>query len=258
MSEFGGPWSGKKLDCVSSYLESYQTALKKQNFELVYIDAFCGDGSQKVKRDGDQMFLGEAREFMRGSAQRAVELDVPFHRYHFIDKSKQRLAQLEARLSELRPNLVDRMKWHAGDVNVELPRILQGLNVKRNRAVVFADPFGMQVDWEMIKAVAAYPIFDFWYLVPTRLALNRMATKSGEMPKSWSDRLDRFLGDKDWRTRSYRRREDLGLFGTIETVEKIVDISLIEDDFQLRLGEAFPFVAKNRMQLRDQGRVCLH
>jgi hypothetical protein len=45
------------------------------------------------------MILVEAREFMRGSAQRAVELEVPFHRYHFIDKSKQSLAQLEARSS---------------------------------------------------------------------------------------------------------------------------------------------------------------
>jgi len=63
------------------------------------------------------MILVEAREFMRGSAQRAVELEVPFHRYHFIDKSKQSLAQLEARLTELRPDLLDPMKWHAGDVN---------------------------------------------------------------------------------------------------------------------------------------------
>jgi hypothetical protein len=45
------------------------------------------------------------------------------------------------------------------------------------------------------------------------------------------------------------------LFGTIESVEKVADIGLIEDDFQLWLGKAFPFVAKNRMQLKDQGRV---
>ena len=187
--------------------------------------------------------------------RQTVELEVPFHRYHFIDKSKQSLAQLEARLTELRPDLLDLMKWHAGDVNVELPRIIRSLDVRRNRAVVFADPFGMQVDWETIEAVAACPIIDFWYLVPTGLALNRMATKIGKMPKSWSDRLDRFLGDEDWRTRWYRRKEEEGLFAIIESVEKVADIGLIEDDFQVRLGKAFPFVAKNRMQLKDQGRV---
>jgi three-Cys-motif partner protein len=164
------------------------------------------------------------------------------------------LAQLEVRLTELRPDLVDRMNWHAGDVNVELPRIIRSLTW-RNRAVVFADPFGMQVDWETIKAVAACEWIDFWYLVPTGLALNRMATESGKMPKAWSDRLDRFLGDKDWRTRWYRRKEEEGLSGIIESVEKVADIGLIEDDFQARLGKAFPLVAKNRMQLKDQGRV---
>lgn len=194
MSEFGGSWSVKKLDCVSSYLEAYQTALKNQSFELVYIDAFCGDGSQRIGKRADQMFLGEAREFLRGSAQRAIELSMPFDSYHFIDKSKQSLGLLEDHLSSLKPELLDRMNWHPGDVNVVLPQIIRTLDVKRNRAVVFADPFGMQVDWETIEAVAACPIIDFWYLVPTGLALNRMATKSGKMPKSWSDRLDRFLG----------------------------------------------------------------
>ena len=110
MSEFGGAWSTKKLDCVSSYLAAYQTALKKKNFDLVYIDAFCGDGSQKVRDADEETLLGEAREFMRGSAQRAVELDIPFHRYHFIDKSKQSLSQLEERLTALKPDLVDRMR----------------------------------------------------------------------------------------------------------------------------------------------------
>ena len=192
---------------------------------------------------------------MRGSAQRAIELAEPFHRYHSIDKSRQSLGQLQARLTELRPDLTDRMQWHPGDVNVELPRIIGILNPRKSRAVVFADPFGMQVDWETIEAVAACPIIDFWYLVPTGLALNRMATKSGKMPKSWSEKLDRSLGDKDWRERRYRRKEEEGLFGLVESVEKVADVILIEDDFQARLSKAFPFVAKNRMQLKDGGRV---
>ena len=256
MSEFGGAWSHKKLDCVSSYLAAYQIALKKKNFNLVYIDAFCGDGSQKIRDADEETLLGEARKFMRGSAQRAVELDIPFYRYHFIDKSKQSLSQLEERLTALKPELVDRMRWHPGDVNVELPRIIRSLDTRRNRAVVFADPFGMQVDWETIEAVATCPIIDFWYLVPTGLAINRMAMRSGKIPKPWSDRLDRFLGEKEWQERWYRRTQEPDLFGdAVEIVEKVADINIIEDDFQARLGKAFPYVAKNRMQLKNQGRV---
>ncbi len=254
MSEFGGEWSEKKLDCVSSYLEAYQNVLKNQDFELVYIDAFCGDGSQKPKESEGLMFMSEAREFMRGSAQRAVELKRPFHRYHFIDRSKKSLKQLEQRLKNLRPELADRMQFQEGDVNEKLPKIIRNLNVKKNRAVVFADPFGMQVDWETIEAVAKCPIIDFWYLVPT-MALNRIVTRSGEMPKSWSDRLDRFMGDTGWRERWYSRKQEDDLFGRTERVEKVVDVTLLEDDFQARLRNAFPFVAKNRMQLKNGGRV---
>lgn len=64
------------------------------------------------------------------------------------------------------------------------------------------------------------------------------------------------MGETEWRTRWYRREEQEDLFGTtVQNVEKVANIRIIEDDFQERLRDAFPFVAKNRMQLKDQGRV---
>ena len=60
MTAFGGHWTEKKLDCVSSYLEAYQTALKNKNFDLVYIDAFSGDGAVELKHD-DSPLLKEGR-----------------------------------------------------------------------------------------------------------------------------------------------------------------------------------------------------
>ena len=36
---FGGPWTEEKLDRVTQYLQSYTKALKKQPFQLMYIDA---------------------------------------------------------------------------------------------------------------------------------------------------------------------------------------------------------------------------
>ncbi len=192
---------------------------------------------------------------MTGSAQRAVELETPFSRYHFVDKSSESLGLLKNRLTALKPELADRMHWHSGDVNKELPLILSKLDFNRNRAVVFADPFGMQLDWETIKAIAMCPIIDFWYLVPTGLAINRMATKTGKMPKAWADKLDRFLGETEWRTRWYARTQENDLFGTVENVEKVVNLEQIEADFQARLGTAFKLVAPNKMQLKDKGRV---
>ena len=252
MGEFGGAWSAKKLDCVSSYLDGYQTALKNKNFETVYIDACCGDGSQKVK---------DARRpdvFRRGSGVHARlraasgRTQSPLSPLSLIDNPSNRLRSLRHALKSRGQISFGGMEFHPGDVNGELPKIIKGLNVRRNRAVVFADPFGMQVDWETIEVVGGCPIIDFWYLVPTGLALNRMATKSGKMPKSWSDRLDRFLGEQDWRTRWYRRKEEEGLFGLMESVEKVADVGLIEDDFQARLGQAFPSLQRTGCSSRTR------
>ena len=51
------------------------------------------------------------------------------------------------------------------------------------------------------------------------------------------------------------RKKEEDLFGSVENIEKVVDIGLIEKDFAARLAKAFPFVAKNTMQLRNDGRV---
>lgn len=254
MAEFGGHWTEKKLDCVSSYLQAYQTALKFKNFKLVYIDAFSGDGSVELK-DDDSPLLREGRSFTRGSARRAIDLDPPFHHYHFIDKSRSSLVELRDMVAEVKPAFLDCMSLHPGDVNKVLPRIVQRLDVRQERAVVFADPFGMQLDWETVMAVAAVPIVDFWYLVPTGLAINRLLTRDGTMPKAWSDRLDRFLGVTDWRERWYKPSPQTDLFGTSNTMEKAVGLDEIEADFHRRLEDAFSLVAPNRLRLTDKGRV---
>lgn len=254
MTTFGGHWTETKLDCVSRYLEAYQTALKNKGFELVYIDAFSGDGSVQLK-DNESPLLQDGREFTRGSARRAIELDPPFNQYHFIDRSQPSLDELRQTIAEERPTLLSRTKLHAGDVNIVLPRIVHGLNVRKNRAVVFADPFGMQLNWETVKAVAVVPIIDFWYLVPTGLAINRLVTRDGRMPETWSNKLDSFLGTTDWKTRWYKPSLQQDLFGSSDAIEKAVGLDEIEADFHQRLKDAFALVAPNRLQLRDKKRV---
>ena len=45
MTTFGGSWTQEKLNILSGYLEAYTTALKSQPFQLIYVDAFAGEGS---------------------------------------------------------------------------------------------------------------------------------------------------------------------------------------------------------------------
>jgi len=48
---------------------------------------------------------------------------------------------------------------------------------QNNRAVLFLDPYGMQVNWETIKAIANTEAIDLWYLFPFGIGVNRLLKK---------------------------------------------------------------------------------
>ncbi len=97
--------------------------------------------------------------------------------------------QVEARY----PDRMDRVRFHTGDVNDILPRLLERLSSK-HRAVVFVDPYGMQLEWRTLQAIAECPRVDLWLLVPTAMGVQRLATRRRErMPESWEAKIDAFL-----------------------------------------------------------------
>ncbi|MFM1977233.1 MAG: hypothetical protein RL145_2079 [Pseudomonadota bacterium] len=246
MEPWGGAWTEAKLDRVEKYLKAFITALKKQNFNLVYIDAFCGRGEVGVKGGEELPLLQEGRRFLAGSARRALSLAVPFNRYHFIDASQEALEELKSWLNSNRPDLQGRVHFHHGDVNAELPKVTDALG-KMERAVLFLDPFGMQVDWETMVIIAK-KCLDLWYLVPT-MALNRMVSKTLNMPAGWPEKLDTFLGTSSWRETWYLTDVQGRLFqdgddGKLRTAS----IEKIEADFVARLRILFK-MPKNQKRL---------
>lgn len=250
MTSFGGDWTREKLDRVSAYLAAFQNVLKNQHFDLVYIDAFSGDGDVELRGD-DMPLLEQGREFTEGSARRAIALSPPFDRYHFVDASAPSLEKLKAFVETEYPLLVPRMNYHRGDVNVELPKAIAQLDARKERAVVFADPFGMQLDWKTIEAIGSKPV-DFWYLAPT-MAINRVLTRDGKLPDSWAGRLDKSLGTTEWRKGFYRSSVIGTLFGDETKTEKVAGIDAIEDFIHARLATVFR-MAKNKLRLTDRGR----
>lgn len=49
--KFGGIWTQKKVEVLEHYLSFYVQALKNQNFNLHYADAFAGTGSHLPAAD---------------------------------------------------------------------------------------------------------------------------------------------------------------------------------------------------------------
>jgi three-Cys-motif partner protein len=251
--QFGGLWTADKLDRVSRYLQAYTTALKKQPFHLQYIDAFAGTGyCGKCKpTDTDCIFLPElaeteTQEFLKGSARIALENYPPFQSFVFIDNDPDNCTELN-KLGDEFPTKRDKITIVNGDANKCLLQLLRN-SWRDRRAVLFLDPFGMQVRWETVQAIARTQAIDMWYLFPLA-GVNRLLRKDAELSEAWRERLNLVFGTNDWEQEFYRSNTELTLFGPTEVKEKIATFDGIKEYLLRRLKAEFAGVAKNPLVL---------
>lgn len=226
--QFGGDWTTRKLDVIAAYLQGYTTALKAKPtpdnpFRKAYIDAFAGTGYRDARRadmsssSQDPLFPeleeAEPQALLEGSARRALRTDPPFDSYIFIEQSPARCQHLQDLKSEF-PDLADRIDVRQGDANQQIQSLCAaGKNWSAHRAVLFLDPYGMQVEWSTIEAVASTKAIDLWLLFPLGIGVNRLLTRSGDIPDPWRHRLNLLLGTEDWYDEFYRVETSVDLFG---------------------------------------------
>ncbi len=151
------------------------------------------------------------------------------------------------------PALAERMIFSKEDSNPVLKDICRNWNSKTMRGVLFLDPFGMQVDWTTLEAVAATKAIDVWILFPVGIGVNRLLTRDGEIPPSWRARLDRVFGTNEWYDRFYRHSNVHGFFDVSTQIVKVGSYNAIADYYQERLRTIFPAVADNPRVLTNSG-----
>lgn len=254
---FGGDWTSAKLDVLEKYLAAYTKALQHQPsaarpFRKAYIDAFAGTGYRTLRSEDESKpsanlvlpDLAEAapQQLLDGSARLALKVQPGFDKYIFIERSKERVAELEALETEF-SELATRIDVIRGDANAEIKKLC-AKNRRDNRAVLFLDPYGMQVEWDTIEAIAKTKAIDLWLLFPLGIGVNRLLTRSGEIPEGWQRRLDLLLGTTDWRGQFYAVQSQPTLFGGAE--ERVVKASqeTIGRYFTQRLESIFEGVAQ--------------
>lgn len=226
---FGGEHTELKLSKVEDYLEAYTTALKNQNFRLLYFDAFAGTGDIPQTQSGaTQLFLiDDYKQFIVGSALRALRLPIPFDKYIFVDNDPKKVEELET-LAEDFPHLRERIFLQCADANLELQRFCSKTDWRRSRAVIFLDPFGNQVEWNTIEAIARTEAADLWYLFPAGLGVHRQIARDGSVHPTHDASLDRILGTRDWRSSFVMTEHEIDLFGeTQQVTSKEADPDLI-------------------------------
>lgn len=265
---FGGDWTRTKLEILAKYLAAYTKALHEKPtaarpFRKAYIDAFAGTGYRTMGRAGsDEVDDGDAtnlvfpdlatpapQELLDGSARIALKVEPHFDRYIFIEQRKKHVRELENLETEF-PDLASRIQVTRGDANAEI-QALCAKNWRDRRAVLFLDPYGMQVEWETIAAVAKTKAIDLWLLFPLGIGVNRLVTRTGEIPESWQRRLDVLLGTTSWREDFYAVEQTPMLFG--DPQERVVKASVatIGRYFNDRLKSVFAEVAEHPAVLRN-------
>jgi three-Cys-motif partner protein len=240
---------------------------KEHPFLKGYIDAFAGTGYRDASRDdrgkdaSQALFLpdlaeAEPQALLDGSARLALKTQPRFDRYIFIERSLERCNQLELLKQEF-PNLAADIQIRHGDANAEI-RELCKKEWGSHRAVLFLDPYGMQVDWATVEAIAQTKAIDLWILFPLGIGVNRLLTKSGDIPDSWRRRLNMLLGNEDWYDEFYRFESRSTLFG--EPEERVVKASTetIGRYFNNRLKSIFAAVAEEPKVLRNSGNSPLY
>lgn len=240
--KFGGDWTAKKLNIFTSYLDAYLIALQNQKFKKIYIDAFAGTGEIETSD-------GEA--YLAGSAKRALSAEKRFDHYYFIESDESKASELEHMIDTEFPHLKRFTTVYRGDANEKLGKIINDIDWRFNRGLLFLDPYATQVDWATLERVAGTKSIDVWYLFPFS-ALNRMLPKNGKYG-SWENTIDRLLGDNSWRTEFYKKDPQLSLFdlGVIDGGEEedrlVKDASLehIKEYIISRLETTFPCVSNN-------------
>jgi three-Cys-motif partner protein len=170
---FAGMHTVEKLRVLESYLVAYQRVMKNTSFETIFFDAFAGTGDIPIEELGGLFQdVEEVDPFLEGSARRALAVKPPFAKYIFVERSKRKAAVLQSLKSEF-AHLSKRIQIERADANVAVERFCTDINWQRTRAVMFLDPFGNQVGWNTIEAIARTRGIDLWYLFPAHLGINR-------------------------------------------------------------------------------------
>jgi three-Cys-motif partner protein len=261
LSTFGGPQTDFKLDVLRQYLAFFTTVLKRQDFELWYIDGFAGTGQRLVERiishEEPLWRLGPPvieHERVPGSSLIALETSPRFDRFIFIEKHQRRYRALEA-LCRAHP---DRdIDLRQGDANALIKEICRttkwrgpGAPKRGIRAVLFLDPYGMNVEFDTLKTIRDTRAIDVWYLFSLSGIYRQAARSKPKLTPAKREAITRILGTAEWEEKFYADAGGSDLFGGAIEGYRTADVDAIEAYVRGRLATVFPKVT-NPLRLHN-------
>jgi len=244
-----GHWTEIKHEIIREYATAYSkilTAQTKPKLHHVYIDAFAGAGIHLSKSTG---------EVIDGSPLIATATQPPFREYHFIDLNEQRVENLRGLLAE-HPTA----RVHHGDCNkVMLETVLPQVRYDQyRRGLCLLEPYGLALDWEVIRKAGEMKSIDLFLNFPTA-DMNRNVFWNNHAGVDARDiaRMNAFWGDDSWRKVVYKPVENL--FGVddekITNMNETVAAAFLE---RLKSVAGFAWVPKPMPMRNNNGAIVYY
>jgi three-Cys-motif partner protein len=169
-----------------------------------------------------------------------MEIPTPFDRYYFSDTKLKNVKSLSAIVQEQFPALADRVQIMRTDANEAVTKIAATTDWKHSRAVVFLDPFGLQMKFSMVEELARTKAVDLWYLVPV-LGMSRQVSKDGSIIEPGGTLVDELLGTREWRTNVLSEPQTkVDLFGPVTPrSERVANAAWFEEIAIRQLRKVF-------------------
>ena len=148
-------------------------------------------------------------------------LPPPFDHLRFGDTKKSHIKVLEE-LAALHPQRDARII--RGDANTFVQSMFehpfwsdpQGRG-RGSRALVFLDPYGLEVKWRTLEVLAASEKADVWFLANLKAAVQQLSRDHRKLDADKRRALGEYFGTDRWEAEFYREVEGGGLLGMMET-----------------------------------------
>jgi len=263
---WGGLWTKQKLDAFIDYVKAYLRIMKSYPYwKTIYFDGFAGSGERLKKHNSSQITLDiELDESVsmneinlyKGSVQRILELDeMTFDYYYFIDtepKNIQKINKLKKTISHIPEN---RIIARESDCNAQIRQLAKAFKSKKLAALVFLDPFGMQINWESIASLKGTRT-DVWILIPSGVSVNRLLPRSGEVANQ--QKLEKFFGMEFNALHNFFYRNDKSdtLFGEMSRTQKLDNpIERVVELYKMQLKTIWKHVTEKPLVLKNTRNV---
>ena len=246
-----GRWSVEKLEMLSEYSHAYAVIMNAQKRSrpgrrawltgFYYVDTFAGPGIAESKADP------EVIEYLEGSPLRAVDCSPPFDHLWFIDRNSRRLSALRQLLEE--HGALPRSTLRRGDSNLLLTEVISSLSATE-RAIVFLDPYGLQVEWDTVRALASSRKADVFINFSLMGVFRNLRLTGGPSP-AIRERLAAVMFSTEWIDRLYVQQS--GFWSEPVLHRRQVTASEVCRHYRDDLTSIFPYVSNAAIMTNSRG-----